>query len=229
MFFRSIQLFLAGLMTALLLTACGGGNAPPAPTNLRVTAGESSATLTWDTVNGVEYWVFVAPTSFAPTSGVASMQAWFGLPGGNVLLRVSSPYVVQGLVNGTDYTFTINGKVDGGPGGSGATPVTATPRIAGSSWVPGTATGSDDLRSMAYGSTVATTSSTGTYVAVGAAGAMYSSTDGTDWSAIDHRNVNSNSNRLNGASFFGTYKVVGDGGLVLTSPDAVTWMADYKY
>ena len=223
MFFRSIQLFLAGLMTALLLTACGGGNAPPAPTNLRVTAGESSATLTWDTVNGVEYWVFVAPTSFAPTSGVASMQAWFGLPGGNVLLRVSSPYVVQGLVNGTDYTFTINGKVDGGPGGSGATPVTATPRIAGSSWVPGTATGSDDLRSMAYGSTVATTSSTGTYVAVGAAGAMYSSTDGTDWSAIDHRNVNSNSNRLNGASFFGTYKVVGDGGLVLTSPDAVTW------
>ena len=222
MFFRSIQLFLAGLMTALLLTACGGGDAPPAPTNLQVTAGESSATLTWDTVSGVEYWVFVAPTSSAPTS-VASMQNWFGLLGGNVLLKVSSPYVVQGLLNGVNYTFSVSGRVDGGPGGPGATPVTATPRIAGSSWAAAAASGSDDLHSITYGSIVTTISSTSTYVAVGAAGAMYSSTDGTDWSAIDHRNVNSNSNRLNGASFFGTYKVVGDGGLVLTSPDAVTW------
>ncbi len=222
MFFRSIQLFLAGLMTALLLTACGGGDAPPAPTNLQVTAGESSATLTWDTVSGVEYWVFVAPTSSAPTS-VASMQNWFGLLGGNVLLKVSSPYVVQGLLNGVNYTFSVSGRVDGGPGGPGATPVTATPRIAGSSWAAAAASGSDDLRSITYGSIVTTISSTSTYVAVGAAGAMYSSTNGTVWSAIDHSNVNSNSNRLNGASFFGTYKVVGDGGLVLTSPDAVTW------
>ena len=224
MFFRSIQLFLAGLMTALLLTACGGGDAPPAPTNLQVTAGESSATLTWDTVSGVEYWVFVAPTSSAPTS-VASMQNWFGLLGGNVLLKVSSPYVVQGLLNGVNYTFSVSGRVDGGPGGPGATPVTATPRIAGSSWAAAAASGSDDLRSITYGSIVTTISSTSTYVAVGAAGAMYSSTDGTDWSAIDHRNVNSNSNRLNGASFWGSYKVVGDGGLVLTSPDAITWTA----
>ena len=222
MFFRSIQLVLAGLMTALLLTACGGGDAPPAPTNLQVTAGESSATLTWDTVSGVEYWVFVAPTSSAPTS-VASMQNWFGLLGGNVLLKVSSPYVVQGLLNGVNYTFSVSGRVDGGPGGPGATPVTATPRIAGSSWAAAAASGSDDLRSITYGSIVTTISSTSTYVAVGAAGAMYSSTNGTVWSAIDHSNVNSNSNRLNGASFFGTYKVVGDGGLVLTSPDAVTW------
>ena len=224
MFFRSIQLFLAGLMTALLLTACGGGDAPPAPTNLQVTAGESSATLTWDTVSGVEYWVFVAPTSSAPTS-VASMQNWFGLLGGNVLLKVSSPYVVQGLLNGVNYTFSVSGRVDGGPGGPGATPVTATPRIAGSSWAAAAASGSDDLRSITYGSIVTTISSTSTYVAVGAAGAMYSSTNGTVWSAIDHSNVNSNSNRLNGASFWGSYKVVGDGGLVLTSPDAITWTA----
>jgi hypothetical protein len=151
------------------------------------------------------------------------MQNWFGLLGGNVLLKVSSPYVVQGLLNGVNYTFSVSGRVDGGPGGSGATPQTATPQIAGSSWAPTAASGSNDLRNITYGSIVTTISSTSTYVAVGAAGAMYSSTNGSDWSAIDHSNVNSNSNRLNGASFFGTYKVVGDGGLVLTSPDAVTW------
>ena len=147
MFFRSFKLFLAGLMTALLL-ACGSGEPAPAPTGLTVSAGESSATLTWDMVSGVEYWVFFAPTSMAPLD-VGSMQSWFGLPGGNVLLKVTSPYVVQGLTNGTSYSFSINGRISGGPGGSGATPVTATPRIAGAAWTAATAAGSHDLRGVA--------------------------------------------------------------------------------
>ena len=228
MFFRSFKLFAVSLITLLLL-ACSNGDPAPAPTGLTVSAGESSVTLTWDTNSDVEYWVFYAPTSVAP-SIVASMQSWFGLPGGNVLLQVTSPYVVQGLVNGANYSFSINGRTGGGPGGPGAAPVTATPRIAGSSWVATAASGSNDLRSVTYGSTTTTTlvnsvttttNLTSTYVAVGAAGTMYSSIDGAVWSAINY----ATSNRLNGASFFSSYKVVGDGGLVLTSPDAVTGTA----
>ena len=220
MFFRSIPLFLAGLMTALLLTACGNGEPAPAPTGLQVTAGESSATLTWDMVGGVEYWVFFAPTSVAPHD-VGSMQAWFGLPGGNVLLKVTSPYVVQGLTNATDYTFSINGRIDGGPGGSGATPVTATPRVAGFAWTAGTAAGSQDLRGAAYGSVTNSSTAllTPTYLAVGAAGTLFSSLDGASWSAINY----ATSSNLNGASYLGNYKVVGDGGTILTSSDVVTW------
>ena len=219
MFFRSFKLFLAGLMTALLL-ACGSGEPAPAPTGLTVSAGESSATLTWDMVSGVEYWVFFAPTSMAPLD-VGSMQSWFGLPGGNVLLKVTSPYVVQGLTNGTSYSFSINGRISGGPGGSGATPVTATPRIAGAAWTAATAAGSHDLRGVAYGSVTnaSTAVATPTYVAVGTAGTMFSSLDGASWSAINY----TSSSNLNGATFLGNYKVVGDGGLVLTSTDTVTW------
>ena len=193
MFLRSFKLFVAALMSLLLL-ACSNGDPAPAPTGLSVSAGESSATLTWDMNGDVEYWAFFAPTSVAPGI-VASMQGWFGLPGGNVLLRVSSPYVVQGLVNGVSYNFSINGRTGGGPGGPGAVPVSTTPRIAGSNWAATAASGSNDLRSVAYGSTTTTslvnsvtttTNLTSTYVAVGAAGAMYSSTDGAAWSAINY-------------------------------------------
>ena len=156
MFFRSFKLYFAALMTALFLVACGSGEPAPAPTGLTASAGESSATLTWDMVDGVEYWVFFAPTSVSP-SIVTSMQNWFGLPGGNVVLKVSSPYVVQGLVNGVNYTFSVNGRLGGGPGGPGATPVQASPRIAGSNWAATAASGSDNLRSVAYGSTTSTT------------------------------------------------------------------------
>jgi len=219
MFLRSFKLFAAALITAVLSVACGG-DAAPAPTGLTVTAtGESSATMSWNMASGVEYWLFYGPTSVAPTD-TTSMHNWIGLPGGNVLLKVTSPYVVSGLVNGTPYSFSINGRTDGGPGGPGTTPVLATPRIAGSSWTAGTAPSSIDLRSVAFGATTATTTaSVATYVAAGAGGAMYSSSDGATWSAINFVTASN----LNGASYFGNYTLVGDGGVVITSPDAVTW------
>ena len=154
MFLRSFKLFAAVLLGMVLSTGCGGGDAAPAPTGLAVTAGESSVTVSWDMASGVEYWLFYAPTSLAPTD-TASMQRWFGLPGGSTLLKVSSPYVVSGLVNGVSYSFSVNGRIDGGPGGPGATPVTAKPRLAGALWTAGAALGSNDLRSVTYGVTAA--------------------------------------------------------------------------
>lgn len=210
MFFRSFKLLIASWLALLLLVACGGGgSSAPAPSGLTAKAMESSVTVSWDMTPGVEYWLFYGPTSIVPTT-VDSMSGWFGVPGGGVAMKVTSPYVVTGLYNGYSYSFSVNGRTGGGPGGPGATPVAVTPRLAGSAWDRGTAVGSNDLRSVTFGSV---------YVAAGANGAMYSSPDGSTWNAINY----TTSTNLNGAVYSGTYTLVGDGGLILTSSDAVTW------
>ena len=222
MFLRSFKLFFATLITVLLSVACGGDSAPP-PTNVVVVAGESSVTVSWDMVGGVENWLFFGPTSTVPTSTTA-MEKWIGQYGGGTLLNVTSPYVVSGLVNGVSYSFSLNGRTNGGPGGPGSTPVTATPRAAGTNWNAGAAvSGGNDLHAVTYGVSTAATTTTAavtSYVAAGSAGAMYSSLDGAAWSAI---NFTSNNKTVNGASYLSGFKLVGDGGVVLTSPDAVTW------
>ena len=223
MFLRSFKLFAAALTAALLTVACGNGEPGPAPTGLVVSAGESSATVSWDMTDGVEYWLFFGPTSVAPTT-TSSMQGWFGLPGGNVLLKATSPYLVTGLPNGLNYSFSVNARTNGGPGGPGSTAVTATPRIAGADWLAGsTVPATTDLRSVAYGATAATATTipVSTFVAAGTGGAIYSSLDGTTWSAVNYASLN-----INAAAYFGTFKLVGDGGLVLLSSDAVTWTVE---
>ena len=210
MLFRSFNLFAASLMTAFLTVSCGGESAP-APSGLAARANESTMTVSWDALPGVEYWLFYGPTSGAPASSDATTP-WIGLVGGGTARNIGSPYVISGLVNGTSYSVTINGRTNGGPGGPGALAVSATPRPAGSIWTAGSTNppGSNDLHAAAFGTV---------YIAAGNNGAMYSSTDGATWSALNF----ATSSNLNGASFFSTYKLVGDGGVVLTSPDAATW------
>lgn len=217
MILHLFKLFASMLVAAMLLVACGGGgDSAPAPTGVTVTAKESTATVTWNMQDGVEYWLFYGPTSVAPTD-TSTMHGWIGLPGGSVLLNVSSPLVISGLVNGTSYSFSLNGRTGGGPGGPGSTPVSATPVIAGATWTVGTAVSpAANLRAVTYGPV----GGTGTvFVSAGEGGAMYSSVDGATWSAI----TSVTSNRLNGASFFGSYKLVGDAGTVLTSADGLSW------
>lgn len=223
MFLRSFKLFLAALLTALLAAACGNGDSAPAPTGLAVSPAESSATITWDMRDGVEYWLFFGPTAYAPSS-TSSMQPWFGLPGGNVILKVTSPYVVSGLPNGMSYTFTLNGRISGGPGGPGATPVAASARLAGVAWSAGASVGNgNDLRSATWAITTSTDGllTSSHYVAAGVAGTLYTSTDGIAWTAVN----SGTSSNFNGAAYFGSFKLVGDGGAVLLSTDAVTWSA----
>jgi hypothetical protein len=212
MFIRRRSLSIAALiaLSASFLASCGGGGSPAAaPAGLAVKATESAATVTWNMVEGVEYWLFYGPTSSAPTT-VDAMSNWVGLAGGGAPMKVGSPYVVSSLTNGTSYSFSVNGRTNGGPGGPGATPVTATPTLAGSTWTVGTPAGSSTLKALTYG---------GSFVAAGANGAIYSSTDGSNWTASTFANTTN----WNGASYFSTYKLVGDGGAVLTSPDAITW------
>lgn len=223
MFLRSFKLFLAALLTALLLAACGNGESAPAPTGLAVSPGESSATISWNMQDGVEYWLFFGPTSYVPSS-TTTMQAWFGLPGGNVILKVTSPYVVTGLPNDISYSFSVNGRTNGGPGGPGAAPVAATARLAGTTWSAGAMVGSgSDLRSLSWATMISADGLTSTtkFVAAGAAGALYTSADGISWTAVN----SSTSSNFNGATYFGSFKLVGNGGAILLSSDAITWTA----
>lgn len=126
--FRSIKPLAAVLLAAFLATSCGGGggSAAPAPTNLAAVAGDTVVTLTWDMAGDVQYWMFEGPSNVVPSS-TDNMSKWIGLAGGSTALKVSSPLVVTALTNGVSYTFSINGRIGGGPGGPGATPVSATP------------------------------------------------------------------------------------------------------
>jgi hypothetical protein len=150
------------------------------------------------------------------------LQGWFGVPGVNVFLKASSPYVLTGLINDLSYSFSVNGRTNGGPGGPGASPIVVTPRLAGSLWTVGApVTGGTNLRGLTYGATAVTasTASINTFVAAGTGGAVYSSLDGNSWSSA----IATGGRNINAAAYFGTFKLVGDGGLVLLSADAATW------
>lgn len=207
MFVRLVtRLFL--VFSFAMLASCGGGNPAPAATGLKAVPGESSATISWDMVPGVEYWLFYAPTVLAPADN-SNMSRWFS-NGGVAVLKVSSPFTVNGLSNDLGYSFTVNGRTDGGPGGPAPTAVTATPRLAGATWTAGTATGTADLRAITYGTQ---------YVAGGVGGVLYTSADGTVWTTINSPTTNT----LHSGDYYGDYRMVGNGGVLLSSTDAVTW------
>jgi len=211
MFLRVLKFLTTIWLTTSLLGGCLSNDPPGPPTGLTVKAGESSAVITWAVDPAVEYWLFYAPKSVAPTTTDMS-KGWTDLAGGSVVIRVQSPATVINLTNDTEYVFTVNGRVSGGPGGKGATLTYATPRAAGSQWTSSTSplNGSQGLRAAIYG---------GVYVAAGLNGALVTSLDGIQYTSVD-----STTNRqLNGATFLGSYKLVGDGGTILVSADATTW------
>jgi hypothetical protein len=198
------------VITSFQLAGCGSTGSPASPPeNVSIVAGDSIATIKWDMAPGVEYWVFkAAGTSLTPDS-------CYGMPQCQIVIRAVSPLVVGGLVNGTNYAFTINGRIDGGKGGVGSPSVQALPRLAGATWSVGTALGSapmSDFHGISFGSV---------FAAAGSNGALFSSIDGNSWTPALNNLVVSN---LNAATYFGGhYLVAGDAGVILHSNDAATW------
>ena len=172
-------------------------------------ARDSSAIVSWTPEADVDYWLI-----FAAAPGVSSQNVTT-LPGGRLLPHVSPPLTVSNLVNGTAYSFTVNGRKGGGPGGTDAPAVSATPRLAGGAWIPGVLPGSADLTGVGHGAL---------FAAVGAGGATFYSTDASSWTAAPFV-VSSN---LNAVTYNGTpalYIAVGDIGTIITSGDAQNWQA----
>lgn len=135
--------------------------------------GNGQVTVSWVPDPGVEYWLLYAPVSSISTTSPPPGHVW--------VLRVTSPYVVAGLTNGVTYSFTLNGRINGGPGGPGTPSVSAIPRPAGATWTAGAAMGTSEMHGVAYGTA---SDATVNYVAVGNAGAIYRASDGINWTSV---------------------------------------------
>ena len=212
------------IIGCLLLPGCGGGSgsSAPAPTGVTVQAGDNNVTVTWNPSPGVEYWLFGASGV-----GVITPQNCIYLPNCKIFPAVSSPLVLEslvtGLINGSTYSFTINGRTGGGIGGPGSSAVQVTPRLAGATWTsnPVVGAGAQNLRGVAYGSVFV---AVGANVVAGANGALFSSVDGVTWTSLTLPASLPAGTSFNAISYSGgKYVVVGTGGVILLSTDAVTW------
>jgi hypothetical protein len=223
---HSIRAYLLVLVSALLLAACGGNStsSTPAPPvgGLTVVAGDSQVTVSWKETPGVEYWIFAAPNN--PN---LSLSNWLATSGSSYRLKVTSPFVVNGLTNGTPYSFFMTGRTNSGPGGDATPTVAATPRLAGSEWAPSSTLNTGTPTGLTYGSYTDTASNTVqyTYLAVGNGGKMFRATDLNTWTAITPV-VSAN---LNAAEYgFAKFIAVGAGGSIIYSTDTKTWTQSAK-
>jgi photosystem II stability/assembly factor-like uncharacterized protein/predicted small lipoprotein YifL len=212
---KQLSTFFLAIIASLSLAGCGNkGDPAPAPADVKVVPGDSSATVSWTMAPGVEYWVFVAAANGVTPENCSTLSAC------RTVANSISPQVVTGLINGTTYSFTVNGRTGGGPGGPGSPSISIVPRLAGTSWSVGTPMGSNDLRGVAYGPVIVATATQGAIIAVGTQGAIFSSSDGgITWTALN----SGVSSDLNAVVYGGTYMAAGAGGAMLSSSDAVTW------
>ncbi len=223
---HSIRAYLLVLASALLLAACGGSSTPstPAPPvgGLSVVAGDSQVTVSWKETPGVEYWIFAAPN--IPN---LSLNNWLATSGSTYRLKVTSPYVVTGLTNGTPYSFFMTGRTNSGPGGDATPTVAATPRLAGSEWASSSTVNTGTPTGLTYGSylDIATNTVLYTYLAVGNGGKMFRAADFNTWTAVTPVvNVN-----LHAAEYsFAKFIAVGAGGTILYSTDSKIWTQSTK-
>lgn len=206
---KRLYAFILALSVTLFLQGCySQGSSAPMPTNVSVVAGDSSATVSWDMLPGVEYWIFKAATANV------TPQSCFGSAECQMVMKAVSPAVVGSLTNGTTYSFSINGRIDGGKGGPGSAAIQAVPRLAGAIWTSGTATGTGAVRGIAYGTQ---------YVAVGDTGTIFISTDGISWAAPGIA-IPTTATLYAVTYSAGKYIAVGAGGTILSSTDAQTWV-----
>ncbi|MEK7738077.1 MAG: hypothetical protein AAB319_10030, partial [Pseudomonadota bacterium] len=113
---RIFRLLVVVLATAISVSGClnTGSSAPPPTSGLTLAPGDGRITVSWEMAPGVEYWLFYAPASSISTTN------WTSVAGGRALINVTSPLLLTGVANGLTYAFTVNARIDGGPGGAGA-------------------------------------------------------------------------------------------------------------
>jgi len=113
---------------------------------------------------------------------------------GHFALFFTGNTIQTSLNNGALYSFIMDGRINGGPGGEATPSVSATPRLNGEFWYSnGAPIGSGNVTGLAFGPKLNTANNTfaltGTYLALGSAGAKYQSTNGLSWTAITSANT----------------------------------------
>jgi hypothetical protein len=169
------------------------------------------------------------------------------LPNLYVYTAVATPFYMCGLYDGTTYYFAANGRINGGPGGASSVTLSAVPYNAVSNWAANVppANGvpvSTNLYGAGYTSLTTcgnnSSSATGSFAAVGAGGAIYTSADGISWTnqaapsgfATDLYAVTgyaANQNNPGNPSL--RWVAVGDGGASVYSLDGVSWAVGNDY
>lgn len=171
-------------MASPLLSGCLNSGSPAEPPSAFTSiAGDGRVVLTWTASPGVNYWLFTA------TDPSLTAYVWANLPNSHVYQSVASPFYMCGLLDGTQYWYAANGRVDGGPGGSSSPTISATPYLSGSVWSANAPLiqnlVSPNLLGVGYASLKTcsnnATSAAGSFAAVGAGGAIFTSADGTSW------------------------------------------------
>ena len=218
MFPHAVRLALA-LVIATFFAGCGGGgsSASPPAGGLTLVASDGQIVVSWNDDSNVQYDLW-----YSSNADVAACQNANGaFPAGcQFHIQVTSPYVITGLVNGVSYYFVMNARKNGGPAGDDTPIASATPTLAGDTWQPGGAMGSADMHGIVYGTNVQNAVSS--YVAVGNAGAIYNSTNGTSWTPVS----SPTGNNLNAAAYAqNNFIAAGAAGSIFYSPDALTWTA----
>ncbi len=218
---RAFLLLTATSLTLLLSGCLGGafelGSSAPAPTDVRVIAGDGSVTVTWTAAPKTEYWVFAAPGQNV------TPENWLNI-GGFSFPKATSPLVIHNLTNGKPYSFTINARIDGGPGGPGSPSITATPRLAGGNWTLLPALGNTTLNGVAAQSDA---NGNTRFVAVGNAGTIYTSNyfnahTPLSWTAVTPT-LPTPTPDFSTVVYGGVFLAAGSNGTVLRSTDAQTW------
>lgn len=204
---KRFVLLMASIAISALLNGCSSksGSADAAP-DFRAIAGDGAVTLVWTAAPDVEYWLFYASGSAVTTSN------WLSI-GGRAVTNATSPHIITGLVNGTTYSFTMNGRKHGGPGGPGAPTQVVTPRFAGSNWAVGAPLGTGKLNGVSAAST--------TNVIVGAGGSIFAGLAGATPTAKINPSAPADLNAVLTGSL--GFVSVGAAGTVVFSADSTTW------
>ncbi len=205
---KRFVLLLAALVSSALLGGCGSSSssADAAP-DFTAIPGDSVVTLAWTAQPGVDYWLFYGAGSSVTSTNWASV-------GGKAVINASSPYTITGLTNGNTYSFTMNARKNGGPGGPGAPTQVVSPRFAGAKWTVGTPLGTGQLNGIATFST--------TNVVVGSGGTIFAGTTAATTVAQTNPAAPADLN----AVFHGGlgYVAVGAAGTIIFSTDSTAWV-----
>lgn len=236
----AVKSMLALLATAIL-SSCGGnhGSAAAPPADFRVEEGEGGVTLYWTGVAGVDYWAYAGQSSSICKNCGNSTNNWNSLIGAQSrgwASAITPPYfftgstIQTGLNNDVVYSFIMDGRINGGPGGNSTPSVSAKPRLNGAYWYTGGAFGQAGITSLAFGPILNTSTNTyattSTYLALGSGGIKYQSSNGLNWTAItttDAVDWKGAAYAFPGNTTLQKFVGVGAGGKVVYSLDLANW------
>ena len=232
---------LIALLSAILVTACGGGHgssAPPPVGGLVLEPGEGGVTITWTAVPGVDYWAYTGQSTTICKNCGNSSDNWNSLLGAQSrgwATPVSTPYFFTGntistsLNNDVDYAFIMDGRINGGPGGEATPSASTRPRLNGANWFNGGTFSNSGITGLAFGPKLNTATNsydlTGTYLALGSGGSRYQSPNGLTWTRITTENTTNWKSATYAFAGMNNQKFVGVGaaGALIYSTDLATF------